>query len=228
MHKLEEILEYKFNDLKLLEEALTHPSLTLFNHKNYDKYNFERLEFLGDSVLGLVIAELLMDRYPKEVEGELAKRQAGLVRGDAVTNVAKKLNIGKFIKMTPGEESTGGRENSSNLENCLEAIIGAIYKDSNILEAKKFIKKHWSDLIEKMITPPKDAKTALQEWTQSKNLGIPVYNIISTNGPSHSPEFTIELVIEKHEKIQAKGASRKKAEKQAARKMLEIIKQSKL
>ena len=226
MHKLEEVLEYKFNDVSLIDEALTHPSLTRLTKKDEKKYNYERLEFLGDAVLGLVIAELLMIKYPDEKEGELAKRQAGLVRGEAVTNVAVSLNLGKFIKMTVGEEATGGRENASNVENVLEAIIGAIYSDSNLCEAKKFIEKHWAKLIEKMIEPPKDAKTSLQEWAQARGLAIPSYNIISTDGPSHSPHFTVQVDVQNMDNIEASGTSKKKAEKAAARKMLVVIKET--
>lgn len=223
MHELEEILGYQFRNPRLLEEALTHPSMSRQHNEGDPLFNYERLEFLGDAVLGLVIAELLIRKYPKEKEGALAKRQAGLVRGEAVASVAIKLEIGRFIIMTHGEESTGGRENISNIENALEAIIGAIYRDSSIENAAAFICKHWVSLVENMKEPPKDPKTSLQEWAQAKGLPIPEYTVIRTTGPSHNPRFTVTVAVEGHDAVQAEGASKKKAEKSAARKLLDVV-----
>ncbi len=225
-HEIEKVLHYKFRNKELLEEALTHPSIS--KQKSHGEgtrsFNYERLEFLGDSVLGLVIAELLINKYPYEKEGHLAKRQAGLVRGEAVAKVARKLTIGKFIKMTNGEETMGGRENSSNIENSLEAIIGAIYLDTGLSEARQFISQHWTKLLDDMVVPPKDAKTALQEWAQGKGLPIPEYKIVNISGPSHQPIFEIEVVVEGLELVKAQGNSKKRAEKDAAKLLLAMIK----
>ncbi|MDB2414906.1 ribonuclease III [Rickettsiales bacterium] len=224
MSKFEEIIGYKFKDDSLLKEALTHPSITKFNSQNNsDIFNYERLEFLGDSVLGLIIAEILIDKYPNEQEGQLAKRQSALVKGETVSKVAKELNIGKYINMTQGEESTGGRSNLSNIENALEALIGALYVDGGITEAKIFIKKHWKDIIDQMKVPPKEHKTSLQEWAQGNGLPIPEYNVVEISGPSHSPSFIVEVYVQGFDPVRAKGKNKKKAEKEAAKELLKII-----
>jgi ribonuclease-3 len=220
MHQAESKLCYEFNNKKLLEEALTHPSISQQDSKSF---NYERLEFLGDGVLGLVIAELLINKYPDEKEGNLAKRQAGLVRGEAVASVATNLEIGSFLKMTHGEELMGGRNNASNIENTLEALIGAIYIDGGLDAAKKFIATHWAQLLEDMKEPPKDAKTALQEWAQGRGLPIPKYTTIGSRGPSHDPEFEVEVLVVGYDAARAVGNSKKKAEREAAQKMLDSL-----
>lgn len=223
MTKIEKILGYCFKNSLLLEEALTHPSVSREHPELGHVFNYERLEFLGDAVLGLVIAECLLDKYPEEKEGALAKRQAGLVKGESVASIAERLDIGQHINMTPGEESMGGRKNKNNIENALEALIGAIYQDSGLEPAKSFILEHWSGLIDEMIEPPKDPKTALQEWAQGKGLPIPLYKTVDTAGPSHAPSFTVEVIVEGVEVVQSSGDSKKKAEKEAASILLEKI-----
>jgi ribonuclease-3 len=223
MELIEAALGYTFINKKLLEEALTHPSISQAEGASKSFFNYERLEFLGDSVLGLVIAELLINKYTEEKEGPLAKRQAGLVRGESVANVAVKIGIGKFIKMTQGEEYMGGRDNSSNIENTLEAVIGAVYLDGGLEAARDFICQHWMQLVEDMKEPPKDAKTALQEWAQGRGLPIPKYTTVSTTGPSHDPEFVVEVEVVGFQSARASGGSKKKAEREAAQKMLEIV-----
>jgi ribonuclease-3 len=223
--KIEKALSYKFKDSNLLQEALTHPSISKMESEEKNFFNYERLEFLGDAVLGMVIAELLIKKYPNEKEGELAKRQAGLVGGEALTEIGNQLNIGRFIRMTQGEETMGGRDNSSNIENALEAIIGAIYMDSGFDSAKGFITKHWESLVENMKIPPKDPKTELQEWSQGRGLAIPEYKIVKTTGPSHSPFFEVKVTVEGLEPVVSEGHSKKEAEKNAARLLLEIIKE---
>lgn len=226
MDKLEKALSYSFKNHALLEEALTHPSISKNRGDQTQIFNYERFEFLGDSVLGLVIAELLIHKYPDEKEGELAKRLAGLVRGEALVSVSKKLNIGEFIKMTQGEEFMGGRDNASNVENTLEAIIGAIYIDSGLESAREFISRHWLELIDNMKEPPKDPKTELQEWSQGLGLPIPDYNIVKQVGPSHNPFFEVSVNVKGWQEVVAEGTSKKKAEKNAAKKLLKIIKEA--
>lgn len=222
--ELEHILQYYFKDRELLQEALTHPSISQQKGAyRQTLFNYERLEFLGDGVLGLVIAELLLKKYPTEREGALAKRQAALVRGEAVAEVAEQLKIGQYIYMAQGEESMGGRNNASNIENALEAIIGAIYQDGGIDAARAFISRHWDNQLEQMTEPPKDPKTTLQEWSQSKGLPIPEYTTLTTRGPSHQPLFEVQVSITGFAPITAEGASKKKAEKDAAKKMLDIV-----
>jgi ribonuclease-3 len=222
MRDIEESLEYIFDNKKLLEEALAHPSITRINEDD-SFFNYERLEFLGDSVLGLIIAELLIKKYKNEKEGALAKRQSGLIKGEAVANIARELNLGKYIKMTAGEESMGGRNNDSNLENSLEAIIGAIYLDGGLEPSRKFIVNHWANLVDDMKEPPKDPKTSLQELLQSRKLPIPEYIVVDASGPSHYPVFTIRLEVAGYESVCASGKSKKKAEKKVAKMMLEQI-----
>ncbi len=222
LNELESLIDYKFNNKNLINEALTHPSIT---HKNKKKelVNYERLEFLGDAVLGLVIAELLLYQYPNEDEGGLAKRLAALVKGESLAEIAINLGIGKYIKMSDGEESMGGRNNPRNIENTLEAIIGAIYLDGGLEPASDFIKKHWQSLAQKMLQPPKDPKTHLQEWAQGNGYKIPEYDIIEMVGPSHAPIFTVRLSIEGQEDVSARGDSKKKAEREAATIMLKKL-----
>lgn len=223
IQKLQAILEYSFKDAHLLEKALTHPSLSRINREGQNGFNYERLEFLGDGVLGLIIAELLFQLFPEENEGNLAKRHAALVRGETVTEIARELGIGAFMRMAEGEISTGGRENASNLENTLEAIIGAIYLDGGIDPSKSFVLKHWTAKAKAMKAPPKDPKTALQEWAQARKLPIPEYKTLKAEGPAHAPEFTIEAVVHGHKSEMATGNSKKLAEKKAAQALLERL-----
>lgn len=223
MSDIETILGYKFSNRKLLDEALTHPSISLQRGEKDHIFNYERLEFLGDAVLALIVAELLINKYPDEREGALAKRHSGLVHGEALAAIAEQIGISQFIVMTSGEDSSGGRQNRSNMENTLEAIIGAIYMDGGLEPAKSFINTHWQKSITEMLEPPKDAKTALQEWAQGRGLPIPVYEVAKTSGPAHEPHFTIRVVVQGIEPIQAEGASKKKAEKAAAELLLAKI-----
>ncbi len=220
---LEQILEHQFANQKLLEKALTHPSLNRSNFEGQKIFNYERLEFLGDGVLGLVIAELLFSLFPDENEGALAKRHAALVRGETVTEISRALGIGEYIVMADGEEQTGGRDNASNLENTMEAIIGAVYLDGGLEPVKQFILKHWTLKAQAMKTPPKDPKTALQEWAQARKFPIPEYKSIKTEGPAHAPIFTIEVCVSGQASVQATGASKKIAEKKAAASMLDKL-----
>lgn len=206
---------YSFSDISLLEEALTHPSIS--NSPDYNAINYERLEFLGDSVLGLLIAELLMKMYPEEREGSLAKRHSWLVKGETLTKIGNKLNIGEFLRMTGGEEQTGGRKTASNIEDAVEALLGAIYLDGGLPAAQEFISKNWTDIAKNIGEPPKDTKTELQELVQGNGLPLPSYNIISSEGPAHAPTFTVELIVKGFDPVRAEGSTRKKAEKAAAK-----------
>lgn len=223
MSDIETLLGYKFSNRKLLDEALTHPSISLQRVEKDQVFNYERLEFLGDTVLALVVAELLLNKYPNEREGSLAKRHSGLVHGEALAVIAEQIGISEFIIMTSGEDASGGRYNRSNMENTLEAIIGAIYMDGGLEAAKSFIKSHWQKSVDDMLEPPKDAKTALQEWAQGRGLPIPVYEVARTSGPAHEPHFTIRVIVNGLEPLEAEGASKKKAEKAAAELLLAKI-----
>lgn len=219
---IETVLGYQFENKKLLQEALTHPSKSTARHNR--TFNYQRLEFLGDSVLGMVIAEMLYTAFPNENEGSLAKRLAALVRSESIAVVGKKLGIERFIHMTPSEEQSGGRSNQSNIEDVCEALIGAIYLDGGIIPAKEFVQTYWSDMLIAQSAPPKDAKTALQEWVQAKGLPLPHYVVVQEQGPSHAPEFTIEVRVQGVDPVSATGSSKRAAEQKAAQAMLTKVK----
>lgn len=214
MNELEEILQHKFKNRTLLKKALTHSSLDVHTDGNY-----ERLEFLGDRVLGLSIAALLYKLFPKEPEGNLSQRHTALVCKDTVAMVAKSLSLDKFI--IAGVEDI--RENESVLCDVCEAIIGAIYIDGGCDEAIGFVNKHWRELIDKNMAPPKDNKTMLQEIAHIKGYGVPRYKVVGREGSEHEPVFFIEVALEKVVPQVGRGHSKKLAEFDAAGKMLEII-----
>lgn len=220
---IEEVLKYKFINRKLLDEALTHPSISMQKAEHDVIFNYERLEFLGDAVLALVVAELLINKYPLEREGALAKRHSGLVHGEALAVIAENIGISEYIRMTSGEAAGGGRHNRSNMENTLEAIIGAIYMDGGLEPIKSFIALNWAKAIEEMVEPPKDAKTSLQEWAQGRGLPIPVYEVISTSGPAHGPNFLVRVTVQGFAPVESTGSSKKKAEKLCAEILLEQV-----
>lgn len=222
MSEIENILGYKFKNKKLLEEALTHPSCS--GHKN-KKFNYERLEFLGDSILSFVVIEYLFKNHPSETEGELSKRKSFLVSKNTLYTIARSLKLENFMILSSGEENMGGRENISNLENIMEALIGAIYMDSNIENVRNFIISLIKKFDEKSITPPEPPKTELQNWTQKHFKNLPKYTIRDI-GDSRNPCFLIKLEINNYEPIEMSGKQIKKVEEELAKKMLEIIKKN--
>jgi ribonuclease III len=218
---IEDIIGHRFANKRLLEEALTHPGCAK-THKELP-FNYQRLEFLGDSVLGMVVAEIVYELYPQDNEGSLAKRHAALVRGEALAGVARELGLGDYMKVASGAD-TSGRENASNLEDMCEALIGALYLDGGLDAAQSFIKTHWTPLARGVHAAPKDAKTALQEWAQGKGLPLPAYSVLETTGPAHAPEFTIEVRVETAGGFaKAKAASKRQAEQLAATALLEKL-----
>lgn len=213
---IETITGHEFANKRLLLEAMTHPGCAE-SYKN-QPFNYQRLEFLGDSVLGLVVAELLYRAYPGENEGSLAKRHAALVRSEALAEVARKLGLGEYIRMP-----AGGRESACNLEDACEALIGALYLDGGFDVAQRFIVKHWQAMAISMGEPPKDAKTSLQEWAQGRGLKLPVYTVLEVSGSSHAPEFTIEAAVESGGRAVAKAAAKRQAEQLAAKELLKKL-----
>lgn len=216
----EQILGHSFKNKHLLEEALTHPSCA--ENRGGQAFNYQRLEFLGDGVLGMVVAEILWQLYPQENEGSLAKRHAALVRSETLASIARKLDLGRHIHMNAGGKDDG-RDLDSNLEDVCEALIGALYLDGGFEVARNFIKTHWQPLAKGMSAPPKDAKTALQEWAQGRALSLPQYRVVETTGPAHAPEFTIAVSVEGTEPVIAKAASKRQAEQLAAKILLEKL-----
>jgi ribonuclease-3 len=200
-------------DAALLREALTHRSVG-------GAVNNQRLEFLGDRVLGLIVAEALMARFPNEDEGDLAPRLAALVSADSLTMVSRALCLGQYLEMAPSEAASGGRENDANLADACEALIGALYLDGGLAAAAAYVERHWQPLIEAQTVPPKDAKTALQEWSQARGLGLPRYRLVSSEGPDHKPTFRMAVAVEGQGEGEGEAASKREAERRAAEALL--------
>lgn len=204
-------INYQFKNDNLLLEALTHPSVT----KKGSNFNYQRLEFLGDAVLSMIMAELLLANHPQEKEGALSKRQAYLVSGDALYLVAKQIALGEVLQLSVGEEKSGGRNNKRNLENALEALIAAIYLDSDLDKARQFILKNWQEVLQNDAASNPDAVSRLQEITQMRYKKLPEYQTTQSGGNAHQPVFTAEVKVA--EKIyQGSGNSKKEAQKKAA------------
>lgn len=221
LETLQTQIGYNFKNAELLQTAMTHCSVTAIGQT---ETNYERLEFLGDRVLGLVMAELLYKRYPEENEGDLAKRHAALVQGKTLAKVAEKISLGAAMILSENERAAGGAENEHMLADGMEALLGAIYLDGGLSECRHLITNLWDDLLDVMVEPPQDPKTALQEWAQARSLPLPVYEIIDRSGPDHAPLFTIQVIVEGFDAAQAQGNSRRIAEKQAAAKLLDYLK----
>ncbi len=215
--QLQDTIQYRFQDVTLLQVAMTHSSMSMSNE---EAVNYERLEFLGDRVLGLVMADILYNRYPDEKEGDLAKRHAALVQGKTLSQIARDIHLEQVMILSESERAAGGAENDNVLADGMEALLGAIYLDSDLSVCKTLISSLWGDLIDVMVEPPQDPKTALQEWAQGRGLPLPDYEMVGREGPDHAPLFTICVTVEGHEAEEAKGASRRAAEKKAAEKLL--------
>jgi ribonuclease-3 len=217
---LQQRLGISFTNDDLLRMAMTHSSMTALS---VSEKNYERLEFLGDRVLGFVMADLLYARYPYEKEGDLAKRHAALVQGKTLAAIARKIDLGTAMILSEAERAASGADNDNMLADGLEALLGALYLDAGILECKNLINRLWDELLDVMLQPPQDPKTALQEWAQGKGLPLPAYQIIEREGPDHAPVFTIRVNVTGHKPVEATGASRRMAEKNAAEKLLSIL-----
>ena len=218
--KLQKKLGYHFVDSALLEAALTHRSVA--KSAPGARHN-QRLEFLGDAVLGLAVASLLYEMYPNEEEGDLSKRFVSLVNGEALAEVARGWKLGDYLILAAGEEEQGGRENPSNLEDACEALLGAMYLDGGLQPVTAVIEKYFKKLAKANKAPPKDPKTALQEWAQARGLKLPEYKVISAEGPAHAPEFVVEVSVGNAKPATAKAGNKKLAERLAAEKMLQKL-----
>ena len=216
--KLQNVLGYQFQSIHLLEEALSHPSL--HGDNAFRGRDYERLEFLGDAVVSLLVTDVLYHKFKASVEGDLAKMRAYLVSKDFMVKVANNIGISDYIIMGYSEETAGGRQNPNNLENVVEAIFGAIYLDSSLDRAKQVLLKFWDKFITTDITNFADPKTRLQEILQEKGLDLPKYEMVSKDGASHAPEFVVECRVEGMEPVAGRGKSIKAAEKEAAIGML--------
>ena len=218
--ELETILDYRFRDDSVLIRALSHSSLK----KTGSDPSYERLEFLGDRVLGLIVAELLIEQFPDSPEGKLAPRLAALVSGSTLADVSRTLGLGNFIRMTEGEVAAGTNDRASVLADCCEAVIGAVYRDGGLEAATTLVRRFWEPLVETV--EPNVAKTELQEWAQGRGLPLPRYTVVDRQGPAHAPVFTIELEVSGREPARATGPSKQTAEQAAAAEMLATIQES--
>lgn len=214
---IQSILGYSFEQTDLLTKALTHSSAGGIN-------SYERLEFLGDRVLGLIIAELLYARFPQEKEGDLAKRLAALVQGSLLANVAQNMGLGEFIILSESEKESGGAENAHILADIFESLIGAIYLDSGGMNpCRALIHAQWESYLDTMKKPPQHPKTALQEWAQGRGLPLPSYNIDGQSGPDHAPIFKIRLNVQGYAPVFAEEKSRQAGERKAAKAFMDQL-----
>ena len=224
---LEAALGHSFSSPEYAIAALTHSSMrTTPEGRREAPESYERLEFVGDRVLGLVVSEMLYSRFPDEREGDLAKRHTELVRRETLAEVAVKLDIGTMIRMSKGELDGGGQQKESLLADVVEAVIAALYLDAGLEPVKAFIDAHWSPLLEAAKRPPRDPKTALQEWLQQRSKPVPQYELVNTGGEAHSRLFTVSCKIDQVDKtISATASSRRKAEQLVAEQLLSELEQ---
>lgn len=211
-------IDYRFSDPRLLQEALTH--------KSAGSVNYERLEFLGDSVLNMVTAARLFERYPDASEGDLSRMRARLVRGSTLAELASSIGLGKLIFLGEGEKKSGGFRRASILADGLEALLGAIYLDGGFQACRDVIIERIDPLIDRLphVDDLKDNKTRLQEWLQARGRPLPVYELQREEGADHAKQFHVSCNLEDTGlAAEASGGSRRKAEQAAAAAMLEII-----
>ena len=213
---LERAIGHTFEDRKLLTEALTHSSAA-------DHVSNERLEFLGDRVLGLVIAQALVSRYPKENEGALAPRLNGLVRRETLAVVAEALDVGAHMKMARSESQSGGRRKQGMLADAMEAIIAAVFLDAGLQAARDVILDAWQPHLDAQDAAPIDAKTSLQEWAQGRGLPLPTYEVLGRDGPDHNPRFRIGVSLSTGERAEGIDNSKRAAQQAAAAALLSTL-----
>ncbi len=215
---LESVLGHRFQDPSLLTLALTHRGSLGSGRSKSNVIGNERLEFLGDRVLGLVIAEALFRRFPDENEGALAARLAALVSAAELTRVAEAVGLAGHLKIAPTQKLDPA--GTAVLSDALEAVIGALYLDAGLPIAAAFIMKHWSAAMDTASGPPKDPKMALQEWAQGRGLPLPVYEEVEASGPAHAPSFTMSVTVEGVPKTLGQGRTKRLATQAAAATLL--------
>ena len=222
IEQLEKIISYHFKNKKILESALVHPSYIIENKKKKIKESsdFERLEFLGDRVLGLAISSIIYKKFNKNNEGDLSKKLSYLVQKNFLHKISINLKIDRFLKFSSKKNE---KMNISILADSIESLIGALYLDGGFINAKKFINFTWGPYLDIEDKNMQDPKTKLQELSQQKLKKLPDYNLIKKEGPSHSPTFTIALKVLNLKKIISSGSTIREAEKNAASIALKII-----
>ncbi|MBQ8820546.1 ribonuclease III [Campylobacter sp.] len=219
LKQIQKLLKYEFKNINLLKEAITHKSIK-------SSINNERLEFLGDAVLDLIVGEYLYHKFSTQSEGDLSKLRASLVNEDSLAKIAKELKLGEFLYLSPAEENNGGRDKQSLISDALEALMGAIYLESGLNSVKvifiDLLEKNFPDINLNSLT--KDYKTALQEITQAQIGTAPKYELISSSGPDHKKSFEMAVLLNGKEIARATGNSKKAAEQACALKALEMLK----
>jgi ribonuclease III len=213
-------LGHVFARLELLAEAVTHPSALGLGR---GLRGYQRLEWLGDRVLGLVIADLLWRRFAGESEGNLTRRLTHLVRREALTRVAEALDLGRYAVLSPAEAQAGAARNPAILADVCEAVIGAVYIDGGLAAAAALVQRLWQPLLDDMAAPPRDPKTLLQEWAQARDLPRPAYALVETSGPDHALRFTVAASLPGFAPANATASSKRQAETQAAARLLETL-----
>lgn len=214
---LEKRLGYTFKSRELFERALTHASVRSHRGMRHDN---ERLEFVGDRVLGLVVADMLYESHPGASEGDLARRFNRLVRGQACAAVARRIGLGPHLILSDSEAESGGREKETILADAVEALLGAIFIEAGFETARKVVRSLWTSQFEAMPHVVADPKSALQEWAQGQGLELPEYTEISRSGPDHAPRFVTEVHIAGRTPARGEGATKRQAEQAAASTLL--------
>jgi len=208
---------YRFTDETLLDRALTHIS-ALSGRSRTGSY--QRFEFLGDRVLGLAVSDMLLRAYPKADEGELSKRLAELVRKETCAEVAREMDLGAAVRLGSSELNAGGRKRTAILADVCEALVGAVFLDGGYAAASALVERFWGERMRALARPPRDAKTALQEWAQARGLPTPVYKEIERSGPHHNPEFRVTVELPDRAPAEGRGRSKRAAEQAAAAALL--------
>ncbi len=217
----ETILGHAFQRPELLREALTHRSV--LQGRSRHRGSNERLEFVGDRVLGLVMAEWLAERFPDEQEGQLGPRLARLVSQPVLAQVADDVGLAAALSVAPGEERAGVKKQATVLADALEASLGALYLDGGLDVARAFIRRAWDRAMTEQVDPPEDAKTGLQIWAQKRGLPLPTYKEAARSGPPHAPIFTVQVSVGATTGT-GSGASKRAAEQQAAETLMRSLK----
>lgn len=227
---LERLIEYRFRDRGLLEHALTHRS-RVHEDASGGVFDNESLEFLGDSILGFVIADMLFREFPQHNEGQKSKLRASIVSAASLARLGEKIQLGTFLILGRGEEKTGGRRKHALIADSYEALIAAIYVDGGIDPARAFVQRQFRDLIMEARRTgagaafTEDYKSALQEWLQSHDRGLPVYRLAAEIGPAHRRRFEVEVLVEGQPRARAEGKSKKEAAQAAAKLALGSLKE---
>ncbi len=219
---IEAILGHTFVRPELLREAMTHRSAVQGRGRARSRGSNERMEFIGDRVLGLIIAEWLAERFPSEQEGDLGRRLALLVSQPILAEVAEAIGLGEALSVAPGEAKAGVRRRATVLADALEAALGALYLDGGLERSRAFVRRAWDAVMSRLEEPPKDAKTRLQEWVQARSLGLPDYVVVSRLGPPHAPEFLVTVAAGGFAGSGTAG-SKRAAEQLAAQELLRML-----